>query len=228
MTKKISEKSELAVVPCRDHQSRTCIQVMRGNEFVKFIPLNVTLGLQIQEMEVTEFDQLYQPMVNYPAERACKLYLEYSLTIGASKEVLDHLSQIINVSKQECEMAIAKQQKTISQLEDKRAAKKQNKVVSSTTSEVAEPAETKSVLPQAKAKAKVKGSSVKEPTTKMPSAAQRFKDLIMGGGLTDNQIFEKVQIEFGLDEKKRGYVKWYRNHLKKSGLVPPAVQEEKS
>ena len=60
-----------------------------------------------------------------------------------------------------------------------------------------------------------------KPGEKKPSAAQMFQDLIMAGKLTDDQIFEKVQAEFGLDEKKRGYVKWYRNHLKKQGQNPP-------
>jgi len=54
-----------------------------------------------------------------------------------------------------------------------------------------------------------------------------FQDLIMAGKLTDDQIFEKVQAEFGLDEKKRGYVKWYRNHLKKQGANPPEAKVAK-
>jgi len=62
---------------------------------------------------------------------------------------------------------------------------------------------------------------------KKPSAAQMFQDLIMAGKLTDDQIFEKVQAEFGLDEKKRGYVKWYRNHLKKQGANPPEAKVAK-
>ena len=33
--------------------------------------------------------------------------------------------------------------------------------------------------------------------------------------------------EFGLDEKKRGYVKWYRNHLKKQGQNPPEAKVAK-
>ncbi len=222
MTKKVAEKSESAIVACRDCQCRTCIQVTRGNESVKFIPLNITLGLQVQEMAVAEFDEMYQPMVGYPPEKACKLYLDYSLNVGASKEALDHLGQIINVTPQEFEMAIAKQQKTAAQLEDKRAAKNQ-KTADKTTPEAAKPVKTKSAMSQVKAK--VKGAPLKEPTQKMPSAAQRFKDLIMDGKLTDNQIFEKVKAEFGLDEKKRGYVKWYRAHLKKSGMNPPEVQQ---
>ena len=52
-----------------------------------------------------------------------------------------------------------------------------------------------------------------------------FKTLIMEGKLTDAQIFAKVQKEFGLDDNKRSYVKWYRNDLVKKGEKPPAAKE---
>lgn len=66
----------------------------------------------------------------------------------------------------------------------------------------------------------------KEPKEKRYSAAQMFQDLIMEGKLTDAQIFTKVQEKFGLDDKKSGYVKWYRNHLKKNGQNPPEAKPE--
>ena len=51
-----------------------------------------------------------------------------------------------------------------------------------------------------------------------------FKTLIMEGRFTDDKIFEKVQAKFGLDEKKRAYVAWYRNDLAKKGETPPAAK----
>jgi hypothetical protein len=100
------------------------------------------------------------------------------------------------------------------------------------------PAATKAAKPAAKKAAPVKTTKAEKPAAKAtkpaskpgekkPSAAQMFQDLIMSGKLTDDQIFEKVQTEFGLDEKKRGYVKWYRNHLKKSGANPPEAKVAK-
>jgi predicted DsbA family dithiol-disulfide isomerase len=94
--------------------------------------------------------------------------------------------------------------------------------------EVKKPAAKKTPVPAKKA-APTKKSSVaekagkadKEQSTRGPSAAQMFKDLIMEGKLTDDKIFEKVAAQFGLDEKKRGYVKWYRNDLRKKGMNPP-------
>ena len=221
--KQTATKTESSIVACCDHQRRTCLQVERVNGSVKFIPLDVSLGLQVQESSASEFDRRYQPMVNYPAEKACQLYLGYSQNIGASKEALEYLGQVINVSKQEFEMATKKQQ-AASQPEEKRTTKgrretngaeKPAKAGRRTTDPVAKPATSKPTKPAA---AKAPAAKAGE---KKPSAAQMFQDLIMAGKLTDDQIFEKVQAEFGLDEKKRGYVKWYRNHLKKQGKNPP-------
>ena len=220
---------ESPIVACRDHQSRTCIQVERTNGFVKFIPLDVGLGLRVQELSASEFDRRYQPMVNYPAEKAAQLYLGYSQNIGASKEALGYLGQVINVSKQEFEMATKKQQ-AAEQPEEKRTTKgrretnqaeKPAKAGRRTTDPVVKPATTKPTKAAA-----AKAPAVKSGEKK-PSAAQMFQDLIMAGKLTDDQIFEKVQAEFGLDEKKRGYVKWYRNHLRKQGKNPPEPKAAK-
>lgn len=77
---------------------------------------------------------------------------------------------------------------------------------------------------QAKKKAAKKAA---KDGTKVPreSAAQMFQDLIMAGNLTDDKIFEKVKAKFGLDDKKRSYVAWYRNKLAKDGKKPPAAKE---
>jgi hypothetical protein len=59
---------------------------------------------------------------------------------------------------------------------------------------------------------------------KRETASGMFQTLIMEGKLSDDQIFGKVKAKFGLDEKKRSYVAWYRNHLKKAGKKPPAAK----
>lgn len=217
-------KTEPAIVACCDHQSRTCLQVERLDGVTKYIPLDIAGGLRVQTMPASEFDLRYQPMVNYPAEKAAQLYLGYSQNIGASEEALGYLGQIVNVSKQEFEMATKKQQAAQQQLEEKRTTKGRR------TTNTEGPAKaghrkTDPVVAPAKPTKAAKTTAAKAPVAKSgekkPSASQMFQDLIMAGKLTDNQIFEKVQAEFGLDEKKRGYVKWYRNHLKKQGKNPP-------
>lgn len=79
----------------------------------------------------------------------------------------------------------------------------------------------KAAKPEKATKAKSDGATVKE---KKPSASQMFQDLIMAGKLTDDQIFAKVQEAFGLDDKKKGYVKWYRANMIKQGKKVPAAK----
>jgi hypothetical protein len=57
-----------------------------------------------------------------------------------------------------------------------------------------------------------------------PSAASRFRELIMAGKLTDDEIFATVAGEYNLDEGKRSYVAWYRNDLVKKGENPPVAK----
>lgn len=210
-----TKKKELpAITPCYDHQRRTCIQVERSAGLVKFIPLDISLGLEVHSTSADSFDQRFTPMEGYPVEKACQLFANYSQTLGATKEAMEYLGQVINVSKQELEMATTKKQAVAEKPPAKPAAKK------------AAPVKTaKAEKPAAKAaKPAIKPAKAGE---KKMSAAQMFQDLIMAGKLTDDQIFEKVQAEFGLDEKKRGYVKWYRNHLKKQGQNPPEAKVAK-
>lgn len=208
-----SKKPTPGIIPCYDRQRRTCIQVERTGAHVKYIPLDVNEGLQVLMATANEFDQRYEPMVNYPAEKACQLFLNYSQTIGATKEALGYLGQIVNVSKQEADMATTK--KTAA-TEKAAATKTAAKKAAPVTKPAAKSAPAKTAKPAAKPTAKT--------GEKKMSAAQMFQDLIMQGKLTDDQIFEKVQAQFGLDEKKRGYVKWYRNHLKKQGANPPEAK----
>jgi len=60
--------------------------------------------------------------------------------------------------------------------------------------------------------------ALKRPTVpaKRVSASSRFKDLIIEGGRTDEEIFKICQAEYGLSDDKRSYVSWYRNWLKKN------------
>jgi hypothetical protein len=196
--------------------------VERSAGLVKFIPLDIVLGLEVHSTSADSFDQRFTPMEGYPVEKACQLFVNYSQTLGATKEAMDYLGQVINVSKQEFEMATTKKQ-TVA---EKPAAAKAVKPVAKKAA--AKPTEVKAgrraIDPVVKTKPVEKPAKTGE---KKMSAAQMFQDLIMAGKLTDDQIFEKVQAEFGLDEKKRGYVKWYRNHLKKQGQNPPEAKVAK-
>jgi len=219
-TKKTAAPVAPMIVPCHDHQRRTCLQVDRVNGHVKYIPLDVSEGLQVQQTSADSFDQRFTPMVNYPVEKAAQLYLGYSQNIGATKEALEYLGRVTTVSKQEFEMATKKQAAASKPAEEKRATARR------ATNGKSDPVKAgrRAVDPVVKPTKAATSKPAAKPGEKKMSAAQMFQDLIMEGKLTDDKIFEKVQEKFGLDEKKRGYVKWYRNHLKKQGANPPEAK----
>lgn len=196
-----TKKDKLLV--CRDHQGRTCIKVDEDEMgLVKYIPLSISDGFQVQETSIASFNQRYKAMPNYPVARGCQLYLNYSLNVGATDEALDYLSQMVTISESDRETARAKQcSRTV--------------VKSMTTGKA--PGGTKS-------KSTPKKKVVKKTSGKYSSASQMFQDLIMEGTLTDDEIFQQVQVAFDLDDKKRSYVKWYRNNLIKKGMTPPEAK----
>jgi len=213
-------------IVCTDHQRRTCIQVSRDKDDVQYIELDIVNGLTVQELNVKDFDKRFKPMSNYPIEKACSLYVAYSQTIGATEEALDALGQYCSITNQEYEMATSKASAT---QEKKTATKAKPAAKASVAKAAAKPAarpkaEPKAAkAPVAKAAAKAKPAA-KATGEKKHSASAMFQDLIMEGKLTDDQIFEKVKAEFNLDDSKRGYTKWYRNHLAKQGKNPPAAK----
>ena len=199
-----------------DHQRRTCIQVERSEEYVKFVPLDIDAGLDVCETSTESFDLRYKPMVNYPPEKACQLYLGYSQSVGATPEVLDYLGHLIKITEQEYDMATKK----------KSAPKETTKKVVTPKAVKASPKVEKKAAP-AKKGASQASVAPEAKGERKPSAAGLFKDLIMAGKMTDAEIFAEVQAAFGLDDKKRGYVQWYRNHLRTKGMNPPDAKPEK-
>lgn len=187
-----------------DYHRHTCIELRRDSELVTFVPL-AEGGLDVCQRDVKDFDQEYlTALPDYPVPQAAKLYVQFAQHLGASPEAMRELAQFIIISKKELDMATAKP-------------------VTATTKPAA-PAKTTAA---AKAKGAAAPKAAKAPKEKKPSAASRFQELIMAGKLTDDAIFEQVKKEFGLGDDKRGYVTWYRNHLRKTGKNPPAALEAK-
>lgn len=194
---KVAEASPevLAPVPCYDFNRYTCLELSRTSLHVRYIELDITDGLSVKQLGVTVFDGRYRPIVDYPAEQAFDHFRRIANYRGATPEAQKYLGITITPPKQEPEMpTTAKKEET----------------------------------PKSVSRAKVKGPPAKpvkgppaKPVKKPMSTAQRFQELIMEGKLTDEQIFAKVQKEFDLDDGKKGYVKWYRNYLRKQGKNPP-------
>lgn len=198
---------------CMDHQRRTCLLVNHDGATAEYIPFSID-GFKICVESVNNFDQQYQPLSDYPPDRCAKLYASYARDLGATEEVLTYLGQITPLSQLEKEMAI-KKQATQEAVKETTAAKRA--AAKSATKPATKAAAKK---PATKAAAKPTETSGE----RKPSAAQRFQELIMAGKMTDDQIFATVKAEFGLDDKKRGYVHWYRNYLTKQGKNPPAAK----
>lgn len=222
--------------PYNDAARRSCIQVERGIDTVKFVPLDIDNGLVVVTCSKREFDDRFKPMTDYPAAKAVKLYVEYAQSIGATVEVMEYFSKAIKVTEREFKMATTK----TSAAADRTTKISAAKAAADKATKAEQAAQPNATKPTAKAPAtKTPPKPVEKPATKAPaakapvkgkageteygSAGQMFQGLIMEGKLTDDEIFAQVQKKFGLDDKKRSYVNWYRNHLKKDGKNPPAA-----
>lgn len=197
---------------CCDHNRRTCILLERSESCVKYVALDVENGLDVTSADPKDFDRDYKPMVDYPVERAAKLYVEYSRGLGATEQTMRMLGKLTTVNQEDIEMATKK--KTARAAAPVKTAKK---ATTKTAKADAKPAKA--------AKEKKAPAEKKPKADRGPTAAKRFQELIMEGKKTDDQIFAVVQKEFGLDDSKRSYVKWYRNYLTKQGKNPPAAKE---
>lgn len=199
---------------CADHQRRTCILLERDADRAKYVALDVENGLDLAIAEPKHFDERFKPLVDYPVEKAAALYVEYARGLGATEQVMRLLGKLTPVTNEDIEMATKK--KAARAASPVKTAKKTAAKKATTTA--------------AKAAKKATGEK-KERAPRGPTAASKFQELILQSkdgktaDLTDDQIFTKVQKEFGLDDSKRSYVKWYRNYLTKQGKNPPAPKE---
>lgn len=194
-----------------DHQRRTCLLVSDGEQ-VEYIPLDISDGFQVHSTTLASFSQRYTKMPDYPLDKAAQLYLNYALAVGATNEVIDHLSKIISVTDEDRKMATSKRAAAPAKPAKKEVVEKparKRRAKKTETAPIEKPARKR---------------RAKSTSTEYTSAAQMFQGLIMDGKLTDDEIFSQVQKAFGLDDKKRSYVTWYRNNLIKKGANPPEAR----
>lgn len=201
-------------------------------------------------MSAAPFGREWNALVDYPVEKAAKLYVSYARQIGATQAAMNYLGELTTVTKEDITMATAKKTAKTDKPKTTPAAKGSLKgkgpaneaaaldaSVKTGTKKGDLPANSvpkqkpgKAANPKAGAKKAVakkpaakagKAKAEKAPSNRGPSASSRFQELIREGKLTDDQIFAKVQKEFSLDDKKRSYVSWYRNHMRKNGEKVP-------
>lgn len=226
---KVKTAGDFEAAVYRDVNNHTCIALTEESagdgRVIKYIPLSAD-GFDVEKKSSEDFKRIYSKIQDYPVEHAARLYLEYSINLGGTEAALKELGRFTKITDQEITMATTKRAESAAKTAAKKAAKAE-----------AAPAK-KTVAKKAAAKTPVKSAAkttaATKPTSRQAgaaakkekgvSAAQRFQDLIMAGKLTDDKIFETVQKEFGLDDNKRSYVRWYRNKLTKDGKNPPAAK----
>ncbi len=200
----------VGVEPYYDRHRHTILKFEETKDAVKFTPLDIVDGLKVVELPTKEFYDMYKPIPNYPITKAIQVFLEYAKTLGATKEVMELFAKITTVTDEVIKVATTKRRTEEPKIVVEKSKKELKKV--------AQEKPTKQAVEKRPVKPKQANPDGKK------SAAQTFKDLIMEGKLTDDEIFKKVQEEFNLDDSKRGYVKWYRNNLIKSGITPPTLK----
>lgn len=219
----------------QDHQRRTCIVVDADNEDYSLVKLDTSLGLRISTMPVDQFEDAFTEIEGYPIHKAIEQYSEFARYCGATQDVVGKFNYILDAEeKKGVDVKLTRLKLQQVKLLDGKAAKTQSDASADDTPpwnddepSVDNPKPTKkgktAMARQPKTAVKVPSSSATTNTgsIKQPrrTAASAFKDLILTGQYSDDEIFATVQKEFGLDDSKRSYVAYYRRELKNKGLL---------
>ncbi len=231
-----------------DWQGRTCAVVEEKNGVTSFLCMDEN-GMRIKRMSTPSFEQHYKRRLTYTVSKWCESTLEFAKYAGASDEaiaVVGNYVALTNSQKEKLRMGKPSEQnkesdacvacegkgknskgedcapckgtgkrkdtaKAAKKTEKPAAAKKDTKAAKKTEKPAAAKKDVKAA----------KKTEPKEPKAKRETAASMFKELIMAGKLTDEQIFVKVQQKYGLKDDKKWYTSWYRHDLKRKGMNPP-------
>lgn len=208
--KRACESAELVM----DNGGRTAIALRQTKDEVAYIPMSDE-GVFMMHASPSNFRKRYPLSQRDPksprslqasnAERAARCYVTHATYSGADESALRELESLVPITKQEKEkiaMASSNKKKGPTTGGDKDKEPKARKPAAA--------ADGKKTTPAA-------------PKEKRVTSASTFRELIMKGGLTDDQIFAEVRKRHpDVTPDKRKYVAWYRNHLKKEGENPPA------
>lgn len=213
-----------------DRQRRTCIVVASDKSNVSLVKLDTSAGLRISLMPVDLFEDTYSEVAGYPIHKAIEQYSEFARYCGATQDVMNAFNGILDSEeKNGVDVKLTRLKLQQVKLLDGKAAKPADDTPPWDVDEpsVDNPKQTKkgktAMARQPKTAVKVPSSSATTNTgsIKQPrrTAASAFKDLILTGQYSDDEIFATVQKEFGLDDSKRSYVAYYRRELKNKGLL---------
>lgn len=215
----------------QDRQRRTCIVVDADDQDYYLVKLDTSSGLRVLTMPVDQFEDNFSEIKGYPIRKSIEQYAEFARYCGASQEVVDKFNSILNdEEKKGVDVSLTRLKLQQVRLLDGKVAQ-----MKSTESDDTPPWDTGEEDVQPTKKGKTKMARQPKASLKVPSnsattntgsikqprrtAASVFKDLILTGQYSDDEIFAIVQKEFGLDDSKRSYVAYYRRELKNKGLL---------
>lgn len=159
--------------------------------------------LRLLEATPEEFNQWYK-RADYPAERLAEIYLQFGITLGATPKALSALGRFIHIFDYEFDQAV-RVYSDAQPIPEEKVISSKNKLRNG---------------PVVSGLSGIKAArATRKPEHKKETAAQLFRELLLDGELTDDEIFKRVQKKFGLDGKKRSYVTTYRRQLVKKGLL---------
>jgi len=219
------KESSLSPGVFSDKKRHTCILCSSSSGKAQYIPLCIADGMVVREVSVDEFQNTWKAIPEYPLDRAADLYIQYALDIGAESDAIDYLSKMTKNQKEAIAKVKANGPRDVKQVMRKKSGPMSPAGMTEEKAR-AKPSGPPPVFKENKKQASKKAPAKKAVGPKKPSAASRFRELIMEGKLSDQQIFAAVQKEFGLDDKRFTYVKWYRDKLRKDGLNPPEAKEK--
>lgn len=209
------KKACQAIELVMDHEGRTAIVLKEEKTEVAFIPLLVE-GLCVTYTSPSVFRQKFPLSQRDPksprslqatsAAAAARCYVTHATFCGADKSALDELERLVPITVKEKEKIMSV----------KKADPKPEKTAKKSAAKATKPE-----------KGAAKASKPAKPTDeKKAKPSVTFRELIMQGKLTDDQIFAEVQKRHPeVGDDKRSYVAWYRNDLKKKGENPPAPKK---
>lgn len=196
----------------KNEQSQFVIWLGENKTETGFISLDL-IGIKVNEMANQLFNSTYTLVPDYPVKQACELFYNYAKILGCEEDVLDYLSDEIEITEEEIKSIMEREpvkEKVVKAVKEKVVKEKVAKVVKETVVvEVKEP-----VVVQAEVT-----KSRRETPSKM------FQDLLRLGTLTDEEIFKKVQDAHGLSDDKFCYVAIHRSTLKSKGEFFPKVKK---
>lgn len=201
-------KAQEGALLVADEQGRTAIRVSETENEIGYIPMAAE-GCHVLYTSPANFRLRYKfthkdpkplpSMRSSTITSAARCYVLHATYAGATEEALTALEQLVPIT-------TAEREKIMTASKTKKTAP-----------------EAAGAAPKA---AKKTTKAPKEKKERGPSVGATFRELIMAGKLTDDQIFAEVQKRHPqVGDDKRKYVAWYRNDLVKKGENPPKKKE---